>query len=101
MNCTRKVFKIWPHVGTCIGSNLKLPHTGLDPDVYKVTLVFLGSALEFIVDAVDGTLSIPTDKLNEQHYYEGWVQDSVGVIVPFNVDYHVFAFQTKITRNVE
>lgn len=95
--CSKKIFKICEPVGTCSEATLKLPYTGLPNGAYKIVLQFLNSLQTFIVDAVDGTLTIPTNSLNENFYYEGKVYDENGTLVLFNTDYDTFSFQTTIS----
>ena len=98
MSCTYKIAKLWPHVGTCVGSSIKLPYTGLPEGMYKVMLRFLNSEIVMNITAVDGTLTLPTKELNENYYYEGTVHDASGSALVFNTDYSAFSFKTTFIK---
>lgn len=98
MSCTIKIKKLWPYVGTCPGSEMKLPYTSLADGTYTVMLRFLSKVIRIEIAAVDGSLTMPTDALNESFYYEGQVLNSEGSVVLFNTDYDTFAFYTKILQ---
>ena len=91
--CTKKIAKICNPIGTCAGSTLELPYTGLADGTYSVFLSFLAGVVRLDVVAALGKLIIPTGTLNESYTYEGQVyKDNVPVL--FATDYDAFRFTT-------